>query len=68
MKTKLNYFEFTAASYGRYFVTYKSPKTGREWVRAVEDMGLIDATRNADEPKQADLNRLKKFVKGLNWD
>ena len=61
---QLKNFEFTPASYGRYFVTYKSPKTGREWVRTVEDMGLIDKTRNADEPKKADLQRLKKFVKG----
>jgi hypothetical protein len=51
------------AGYGHYEVTYTSPVTGKEWMKVLNDMTLIDATKNEDEPKQSDLNALKRIVK-----
>lgn len=56
-------FTFEFAGYGHYKVTYTSPATGKEWSRTTSDMQLIDATKNADEPKRKDLEELKRFVK-----
>lgn len=63
MKTKLSDFRFVFAGYGHYKVTYTSPKTGKTHTAITSDMTLIDATKNADEPKQSDLNHLKRIVK-----
>jgi hypothetical protein len=63
MKTQLSDFSFVFAGYGHYKVTYTSPVTGKEWMKVLNDMTLIDATKNADEPKQSDLNHLKRIVK-----
>ena len=63
MKTSITDFDFTLAGYGHYKVTYTSPKTGKQWSNTTSCMPLIDATKNADEPKQADLNELKAFCK-----
>lgn len=63
MKTQLSDFSFVFAGYGHYKVTYTSPKTGKEWTKVLNDMTLIDATKNEDDPKQADLNALKRIVK-----
>lgn len=65
MKTTINDFHFEFAGYGHYRVTYTSPKTGKSWTRRTSDMLLIDATRNAENPKQKDLEYLKKYCKGL---
>lgn len=66
MKTKISIsdFAFVVAGYGHYKVTYKSPITGKEWSKTTSDMPLIDATKNAEEPKKIDLERLKRFCKG----
>lgn len=56
-------FSFTQTGYGRYDVTYTSPKTGRAYSCTVTDMTLIDATKNEDEPKQSDLIELKRRCK-----
>lgn len=56
-------FTFEFAGHGHYKVTYTSPVTGKEWSRTTSDMQLIDATKNADEPKRKDLEELKRFVK-----
>ena len=44
-------------------------KIHEKWLNAIEqaidDMPLIDATKNADEPKRKDLNILKRKCKGL---
>ncbi len=58
-------FRFEFAGYGHYKVTYTSPKTGKQWRRTINDMTLIDDTKNADEPKKKDLERLKRYVKDL---
>lgn len=65
MDTKVNISDFTFYFEGRghYKVTYKSPKTGRQWERVTNDMQLIDATKNADNPKKKDLQILKNVCK-----
>jgi hypothetical protein len=63
MKTQLSDFRFVYAGDRHYKVTYTSPVTGKEWMKVLNDMTLIDATKNEDEPKQSDLNQLKRIVK-----
>jgi hypothetical protein len=63
MKTQLSDFRFKFAGYGHYEVTYTSPVTGKEWIKVLHDMTLIDATKNEDEPRQKDLDLLKRIVK-----
>ena len=62
-KTQLSDFSFMFSGYGHYAVTYTSPITGKSWTKITSDMPLIDATKNADEPKQKDLEQLKRIVK-----
>ena len=62
-KTTISDFRFEFAGYGHYKVTYTSPVTGKQWTAKTNDMPLIDATKNADEPKRRDLERLKEFAK-----
>ena len=61
MKTRISITDFTfrIVGYGRYKVTYTSPVTGKSWTTETNDMMLIDATKNADEPKKKDLEILK---------
>ena len=63
MKTQLSDFRFVFAGYGHYEVTYTSPVTGKEWTKVISYMPIIDDTKNADDPKQADLDHLKRIVK-----
>ena len=63
MRTQLSDFTFVPAGYGHYKVTYTSPVTGKEWTRTTNNMPLIDATKNADEPKREDLEELKRLLK-----
>jgi len=60
---KLSDFNFRFEGRGAYQVTYTSPKTGKSWTTRTTDMHLIDATKNADEPKIKDLNKLKNRCK-----
>lgn len=60
---QLSDFKFEFAGYGHYKVTYQSPVTGKTWTRTTSDMPLIDATKNADEPKKKDLTVLKRLCK-----
>lgn len=66
MKRKISLmdFDFHFAGYGHYRVTYISPVTGKQWTRTTDNMPLIDATKNEDEPKRKDLETLKRFCKG----
>lgn len=59
-KTTIPDFDFSLVSYGRYKVTYTSPVTGKKWTAQTTNMPLIDATKNADEPKRCDLETLKR--------
>lgn len=68
MKTKIdiNDFKFEFAGYGHYKVTYTSPKTSKQWSATINNMSLIDATKNAENPKRQDLEYLKKIVKNAD--
>lgn len=59
----INDFEFEFAGYGRYKVTYTSPKTWKKWSRIINDMRLIDRTKNEVSPKVKDLVELKFVTK-----
>jgi len=65
MKTKISILDFTflPSGYGHYKVTYTSPVTGKKWIKTINDMPLIDTTKNADTPKLKDLKRLKYACK-----
>ena len=69
MKKSINLsdFRFEFSGYGHYKVTYTSPVTGKSWTKTCNNMPLIDATKNADEPKKKDLNTLKDFCKSEGW-
>lgn len=56
-------FTFTPSGYGHFKVTYTSPATGKIWSVTTDNMPLIDATKNADDPKVKDLQALKKLCK-----
>jgi hypothetical protein len=58
-------FEFQCAGYGHYKVTYTSPKTNKSWSKTIDDMTLIDSTKNTDEPLVKNLNALKRKVKSI---
>jgi hypothetical protein len=62
-KTSIYDFSFMRSGYGHYKVTYTSPVTGKQWTATTNDMPLIDATKNADEPKRRDLETLKRVCK-----
>ena len=66
MKTEITDFTFITAGYGHYKVTYTSPVTGKRWTKTTNNMPLIDATKNADEPRRKDLNELKRLLKYKN--
>ncbi len=63
MKTQRSDFDFIPAGYGHYIVTYTSPVTQKQFTTVTNNMPLIDATKNADDPKRKDLNDLKYFCK-----
>lgn len=62
-KIKKSDFTFKFVGYGHYHVIYKSPNTGKTWSKIIDDMPLIDATKNEDFPKRKVLELLKKAVK-----
>jgi len=62
-KTTISDFTFIFAGYGHYKVTYTSPVTYKKWTKITDNMPLIDATKNADDPKRCDLNQLKNVCK-----
>lgn len=62
-KISINDFSFRIAGYGRYKVTYTSPVTNKQWTTTTDDMYIIDATKNADNPKRKDLEALKYICK-----
>lgn len=63
MKTTISDFNFRISGYGYYKVTYTSPVSGKKWVKTINDMEIIDRTKNANEPTQKDLNMLKRIIK-----
>ena len=63
-KIQLSDFKFKFAGHGHYEVTYFSPTTSKSWTTTTNNMPLIDATKNEDNPKTKDLNHLKDLCKG----
>lgn len=63
MKTQKSDFTFTLAGRGMYQVTYQSPITNKKWWKNIDNMSLIDATKNEDTPKRKDLDILKFICK-----
>ncbi|MBE6298974.1 MAG: hypothetical protein E7083_01405 [Bacteroidales bacterium] len=65
MKTKISIhdFQFAFVGYGHYKVTYTSPVTRKQWSATIDDMPLIDDTKNSDNPKRKDLETLKRLCK-----
>jgi hypothetical protein len=57
-------FTFERSGYGHYKVTYHYPKSGRRVTRTIDDMTVIDKTRNAEVPKRRDLILLRNLVLG----
>lgn len=56
-------FTFKFSGYGHYNVSYTSPVTRRVWTKTINDMTIIDDTKNADNPKVKDLEKLKRICK-----
>ena len=63
IKISISDFRFMPAGHGHYKVTYTSPVTGKQWTKTTSNMPLIDATKNAEEPTQKDLEELKRLLK-----
>jgi len=59
----LSNFDFQFSGHGHYRVTYTSFTTGKSWTKTIDDMTIIDETKNADYPKIKSLNHLKSIVK-----
>lgn len=62
-KISISDFSFIFSGHGHYKVIYTSPATGKEWKITTANMPLIDATKNAENPKTKDLNDLKRLCK-----
>ena len=62
-KISISDFSFRPSGYGHYEVTYTSPMTGKKWIKTTSDMPLVDATKNADNPKRKDMEALRRFLK-----
>jgi hypothetical protein len=63
MKTSISDFVFIFSGFGHYIVRYTSPVTYKKWSKTVNNMPLIDETKNAYQPTQKALNQLKRLIK-----
>ena len=59
----LSDFMFIPYGNGRYRVTYTSSVSQKQWVKIINDMTIIDETKNCDRPKKTSLFRLKRICK-----
>lgn len=64
-KMKITDFTFKFSGYGHYEVTYTSPVTYKRFTTITNNMPLIDATKNAEEPKICDMEALKRLCKNV---
>lgn len=62
-RTSISDFNFQIIGYGRYRVAYTSPVTSKQWSSVINDMTLIDDTKNSECPKLKDLEMLKRVCK-----
>jgi hypothetical protein len=58
-------FSFQFTGHGHYRVSYTYP-SGRQIWATINDMTLIDSTKNAYDPKKKDLQSLKNTIKYNN--
>jgi hypothetical protein len=56
-------FNFKKVGSGVYLVRYTSPNTGAYWGRRIENMSIIDITKNSDNPMRKDLEKLRRLIK-----
>lgn len=63
MKLSISNFEFTFAGHGHYKVRYTTPNRRTKYDCLTSNMPLIDATKNADYPKQNDLQDLRRLCR-----
>lgn len=56
-------FRFLYAGYGAYYIIYTSPKTSKQYKAYTNNMPLLDATKNTENPKIKDLQELKRVCK-----
>jgi hypothetical protein len=61
--TTISNFQFIFSGHGHYRVIYTSPVTGKKWTKVTDNMPLIDATKNEENPKRKDLELLKFICK-----
>ncbi len=59
----LRRFDFKFVGYGHYRVRYTTPTRGDYWIAIIDNMELIDNTKNAEDVKAKDLDRLRDVVK-----
>lgn len=60
----INDFDFEFIGHGHYKVTYTSPNTYKKWVKVVDNMPLIDKTKNEGScATKSNLKDLKKLCK-----
>jgi hypothetical protein len=57
-------FKFKFSGYGHYEVGYTYPSGKQIWA-TIDDMTLIDSTKNAYNPKKKDLQSLKNAIKRI---
>jgi hypothetical protein len=58
-------FRFLYAGYGAYYIIYTSPKTQKQYKAYSNNMPLLDATKNTENPKIKDLQKLKRVCKEI---
>jgi hypothetical protein len=59
----LSAFTFKQVGHGHYKVTYTTPIRGDYWIATINDMTLIDATKNVEYARGSDIKRLMDVVK-----
>ena len=59
----LHNFKFIKNGSGSYFVYYFTEKRGDFWRATINDMTIIDATKNAEVARVKDILRLRYLVK-----
>lgn len=59
----LSAFTFKQAGYGHYKVIYTTPIRRDYWVATIDDVTLIDATKNIEYPKAVSITALRSVAK-----